>query len=76
MFAIVLIGTLVLALFASHDLSSSLDRAGGGPVLEPLQRAAAQWDGAMSRLGLTRPAEMLRDSIRGAPRPSVQAACA
>jgi|ERR1051325_4731972 len=65
-FAIVLVGTLVLAVFASHDLSSWLDRAGDGPVLAPLQRAAATWDAAMARAGLTRPAEALRDAIRRA----------
>jgi len=65
-FAIALVGTLVLAVFASHDLSSWLDRMGDGPVLAPLQRAAAAWDGAMARLGLTWPAEELRDAIRQA----------
>jgi hypothetical protein len=37
---------------------------GGGPILEPIQRAAAQWDGAMERLGLVRPHEVLRGTIR------------
>jgi hypothetical protein len=59
-----LIGTLVLAVFASRDLSTWLDRMGGGPILEPMQRAAAQWDGAMERLGLVRPHEALRGTIR------------
>jgi hypothetical protein len=59
-----LIGTLVLAVFASRDLSTWLDRMGGGPILEPIQRAAAQWDGAMERLGLVRPHEVLRGTIR------------
>ena len=63
-FALTLIGTLVLAVFASRDLSSWLDRMGGGPVLEPVQRAAAQWDGAMERLGLVRPHEALRGTVR------------
>ena len=58
------IGTLVLAVFASRDLSAWLDRMGGGPILEPTQRAAAQWDGAMDRLGLVRPHEALRLTIR------------
>jgi len=58
------IGTLVLAVFASRDLSAWLDRMGGGPILEPIQRAAAQWDGAMDRLGLVRPHEALRLTIR------------
>ena len=59
-----LVGTLVLAVFASRDLSTWLDRMGGGPILEPIQRAAAQWDGAMERLGLVRPHEALRGTIR------------
>lgn len=62
--AIVLIGTLVLALFASRDLSTWLNRMGDGPVLAPLQQAAIAWDGAMARLGLTRPPEALRLTIR------------
>jgi len=62
--ALTLVGTLVLAVFASRDLSSWLDRMGGGPILEPIQRAAAQWDGAMDRLGLVRPHEALRGTIR------------
>jgi hypothetical protein len=62
--ALTLVGTLVLAVFASHDLSTWLDRLGGGPILEPMQRAAAQWDGAMDELGLTRPHEALRQAMR------------
>jgi hypothetical protein len=65
-FALALIGTLVLAIFASHDLASWLDRLGDTPVLAPLQHAATEWDRAMTRLGLTRPAEMLRDRMRQA----------
>ena len=64
--AIALIGTVVLAVFASHDLSSWLDRMGHDPMLGPVQQAAAEWDRAMDRLGLTRPHEALRDFIRGA----------
>src|SRR6266851_5406948 len=63
-FALTLVGALVLAVFASRDLSSWLDRMGGGPILEPIQRVAAQWDGAMDRLGLVRPHEALRLAIR------------
>jgi hypothetical protein len=59
-----LVGTFVLAVFASRDLSGWLDRMGGGRVLEPIQRAAAQWEGAMERLGLVRPHEALRGTIR------------
>jgi hypothetical protein len=63
---IALIGAGVLAVFASHDLASWLDRMGDGPMLRPVQQAAAEWDRAMDRLGLTRPAEALRDFIRRA----------
>jgi hypothetical protein len=62
--ALTLVGALVLAVFASRDLSTWLDRLGGGPLLEPLQQAAAQWDGAMDRLGLTHPHDALRAAIR------------
>lgn len=62
--AVTLVGALVLAVFASHDLSAWLGRLGGGPILEPTQRIAVQWDGAMDRLGLTRPHEALRHTIR------------
>jgi hypothetical protein len=64
--AITLIGAVVLAVFASHDLSSWLDRMGNDPMLASVQQAAAGWDRAMDRLDLTRPAETLRDFIRGA----------
>jgi hypothetical protein len=64
--AIAVIGALVLAVFASHDLATWLDRMGDAPLLRPVQHAAAEWDRAMDRLGLTRPSEILRDFIRGA----------
>jgi len=64
--AIALIGAVVLAMFASRDLASWLDRMGNDRMLRPVQQAAAEWDRAMDRLGLTRPAEALRDFIRGA----------
>jgi hypothetical protein len=63
-FAMTLIGALVLAVFASRDLSSWLDRLGDGPALVPLQHAAADWDDAMAKLGLVRPHEALRLAIR------------
>ena len=63
-FAMVLIGTVVLAALASRDLSSWLDRLGDGPVLVSLQNAAAEWDDAMAKLGLTGPPEELRILIR------------
>lgn len=62
--ALSLVGAVVLAVFASRDLSTWLDRQGGGPAIEALQQAAAQWDGAMDRLGLTRPHDALRAAMR------------
>ncbi|MBV9825776.1 MAG: hypothetical protein JO001_08885 [Alphaproteobacteria bacterium] len=62
--ALSLIGALTLAVFASHDLASWLDRMGGSPALAPLQHAAARWDHAMASLGLGRPAEALRYFIQ------------
>jgi len=59
-----LVGTLVLAVFAAPDLASWLDRMDGGPIIKPLQRAAAEWDDAVGRLGLTRPHEILRAATR------------
>ncbi len=62
--ALTLIGSLALAVFASRDLSSWLDRMGGGPLLTPVQHAAATWDDTMATLGLTHPHEALRSTIR------------
>jgi len=64
--AIALIGAAVLAMLASSDLVSWLDRMGDGPMLRPVQQAAAEWDRAMDRLRLTAPHEALRDLPRGA----------
>ena len=61
--AMTVIGTLLLAIFASADLLSWLDRMGGGPLLAPLQHAAAQWHGAMARLYLDRPQKLLRSTM-------------
>ena len=58
------IGTLLLALFAAPDLSSWLDRMGGGPILEPLQNAAAEWNAEVARLGLTAPHEAIRAAMQ------------
>ena len=63
-FALALIGAIVLALFASRDLSSWLNRLGDGPIVAPLQHAAAEWDDAMATFGLVRPHEALRLAIR------------
>ena len=62
-FALVLVGAIVMALFASRDLTAWLNRLGHGPILVPLQHAAAEWDDAMATLGLVRPHEALRLAI-------------
>jgi hypothetical protein len=62
--ALTLIGTLVLAVFASGDLSSWLDRMGDRPGLAPLQHAAAHWNGAMQGIGLGAPSDALRGLVR------------
>jgi hypothetical protein len=62
--ALTLVGTLVLAVFASRDLSTWTERFGDGPAAQTVQSLAAQWDGAMERVGLTRPHEALRLAIR------------
>ena len=62
-FALALIGAIVLALFASRDLTSWLNGLGDGPILAPLQHAAADWDDAMATLGLVLPHEELRRAI-------------
>ena len=62
-FVLTLIGAIVLALFASRDLSSWLNRLGNGPIIAPLQHAAAEWDDAMATLGLVRPHQALRRAI-------------
>src|SRR5439155_13692455 len=62
-FALALVGAIVLTLFASRDLSSWLNRLGDGPIIAPLQHAAAEWDDAMATLGLVQPHEALRLAI-------------
>ncbi len=64
--AIALIGTLVLAVFTSRDLSAWLERFGDGPMIAPLQHAAGEWNDAMDRFGLTWPQKQLRLAIRRA----------
>lgn len=64
--AMTVIGTLLLAVFAAPDLSSWLDRMGGGKVLEPLQNAAAAWEAEVARFGLTAPHEAIRAGMRRA----------
>ena len=63
-FAITLIGTLVLPLFASRDLVSWTERLGDTPAALTAQKIAAEWNDRMAALGLTRPHEALRDGLR------------
>jgi hypothetical protein len=63
-FALTVAGTLVLAVFASRDLSTWTERFGDGAAAQTVHDLAAQWDGAMDRLGLTRPHDALRLAIR------------
>jgi hypothetical protein len=62
--AMTFVGLLVLALFASRDLPSWAGRLGDGPLAERAQALATEWDDAMQSLGLVRPHEALRDTIR------------
>ena len=59
---IALVGTAVLGLFASRDLSSWAERL-SGPMAEQAQNFAAGWDQAMTTLGLTRPYDTLRSTM-------------
>lgn len=60
------VGSLVLALFASRDLPSWAERFADGPGVQTLQRLAAAWDDRTAALGLTWPHETLRAAIRRA----------
>ena len=62
--AMTFVGILVLALFASRDLPSWAGRLGDGPLAERALALATEWDDAMQSLGLVRPHEALRDTIR------------
>jgi len=63
-FALTAIGTVFLALFASRDLPSWSERLADLPFGPAMQRAAAEWDEAMAALGLTRPHQILRRTMR------------
>jgi hypothetical protein len=62
--AMTVIGLLALALFASRDLPSWAGRLGDGPFAERALALATEWDDVMQSLGLVRPHEVLRDTIR------------
>ena len=63
-FAMTVIGTMMLALFASRDLVPWTERLGDTPAILTVQKLAATWDDHMAALGLTRPHEALRDGLR------------
>ena len=63
-FAMAVIGTIVLALFASRDLAAWTERLGDNPAALTAQKLAAEWDDRMAALGLTAPHEALRDALR------------
>ena len=63
--AIIIIGSLVLALLASRDLSSWAERLGGGPLAEQTQGFAARWDQTMEALGVVRLRDTLRSAVDG-----------
>jgi hypothetical protein len=63
-FAITVIGMIMLALFASRDLASWSERLGDSPTVLTAQKITAEWDQDMAALGLTRPHEILRDALR------------
>jgi hypothetical protein len=54
------IGTLVLGLFASHDLATWSLRFEPMPILA---RLAGQWDDAMRQFGLAAPNDVLRNAV-------------
>jgi hypothetical protein len=60
---ITLIGTVVLVLLASRDLSSWAERL-SGPMAEQTQHFASVWDQTMAALGLVRPYDTLRSGMR------------
>ena len=63
-FAIALIGTLVVAMLASRDLVTWTERLGDSRAIQTVQSLAAEWDDAMAKLGLVRPHEELRLLVR------------
>src|SRR5437870_5821433 len=64
--AMILAGTLVLALLASRDLPGWTERLGDLPGAAAFRTAAGSWDRAMEILRLTLPHEALRGAIRRA----------
>ena len=63
-FAITVIGMIMLALLASRDLASWSERLGDSPAVLTAQKIAADWNERVAALGLTRPHDALRDGLR------------
>lgn len=66
LFATVLVGALVLALFASRDTPGWAERLGDAPLAHQTRGLAVAWDERMERLGLTRAHELLRAAVQRA----------
>jgi len=62
--AMSLIGALALALFAAPDLPGWADRLGDAPFAETAGQIARGWARVTAAVGLDRPHEAIRDSIR------------
>jgi len=62
--AMTVVGSLVLALFAAADLPGWADRLDDGPFTGTARTVAGDWARATGQLGLTRPHQFLRDSVR------------
>jgi len=66
LFAICLLGALVLASFASRDTPSWAEQLGDSAFDHRVRDIAGAWDSAMEQLGLTKPHEVLRAAMRDA----------
>jgi hypothetical protein len=64
--AAALVGTLVLALFASRDTPGWAERLGDSTLDHRLRSIAGAWDVTMERLSLTGPHDRLRDAMQRA----------
>jgi hypothetical protein len=63
-FAMCLIGAIVLALFASRDTPGWAERLGDTALDHRVRDIVGVWDGKMEALGFTRPHEALRSAMQ------------
>ncbi|HYM72380.1 MAG TPA: hypothetical protein VET89_05320 [Stellaceae bacterium] len=63
-FAAILVGALVLAVFASRDTPGWAERLGDTPLAHQARGLAIAWDERMARLGLAGPHEFLRAAMQ------------